>query len=226
MRRYKRFLADVELATGEVVVAHARSPGRMTGCQDPGSRVWLSYNEDPKRKLRWTWEIASDGDVLVGVDPMLSNRLVAELIEGGYVAELGGYHTLAREVPCGERSRMDLKLSAHAAGAPDCWVEVKTATLGRAGLALFPDAPTERGRRHLATLTERVRAGERAVMFYVCQRGDARAFAPAEDVDPAYAQALREAVVVGVEVLAWRAEITPALLHMVEPIPTYPGGAS
>ncbi len=220
-RRYKRFLSDVVLdGSGELVVAHCPSPGSMAGLADPGSRVWLSPSTNPKRKLAWTWELATDGDVLVAFDGQRSNRLVADLITAGRVPELSGYTSLRREVRYGERSRVDLLLEGRPDDPRPCWVEIKTVTLGSAdGVVRFPDAKTERGRRHLDELGARVAAGDRAVIFFLAQRADATAVAAASEVDPAYAEALVRARGAGVEALAWRAEATPEAITLTGPLP-------
>lgn len=201
----------------------------MAGLADPGSRVWLSPANDPRRKLAWTWEIASDGGVRVGFDGQRSNRLVEDAVHAGLVAELAGYAEVRREVPYGERSRVDLLLTGRSGDRRPCWVEVKTVTLrgaavgpaaGDEGVAVrFPDAVTERGRRHLDDLAARADAGDRAVIFFLAQRADAAAVEAAGDVDPAYAEAFARARARGVEALAWRADATPEAITLLGPVP-------
>ncbi len=219
LRRYKRFLADVELDTGGQITAHTANPGRMTGLTKPGSQVFLTYHDSPKRKLKYSWELVRVGRSLVGINPHLANSLVAEGIERGVVVELDGYAELRREVAYGTRgSRADMRLDGHAS-RPPATVEVKNATLIEGELALFPDAPTERGRKHLRELMDVVRAGERAALVFVVQRRGCAAVAPADAIDPEYGELLREATRVGVEVLAYRAKVGTREVKLIERMP-------
>ena len=219
VRRYKRFLADVELDSGGVITAHTANPGRMTGLIKPGNRVYLSFHDSPKRKLKYSWELVKVGRWLVGVNPILANALVAEAIERGVITELSGYSELKREVAYGTRgSRADMRLDGHATLGP-ATVEVKSATLVEGRLALFPDAPSERGRKHLRELRDVVRAGERAVLIFVAQRRDCDAVAPADTVDPEYGALLREVMAAGVEVLAYQAKVGTREVRVTGPLP-------
>jgi sugar fermentation stimulation protein A len=203
VRRYKRFLADVRLDDGTLVTAHTANPGAMTGLVEPGRRVALSYHAAPKRKLAYSWELLRLAKRWVGVNPMHSNALVADAIGARRIAALEGYDALRREVPLDD-ARIDMLLS-DADASRRCWVEVKTATLVEHGVARFPDAPTARGRRHLALLEQvvrRRRAGERAALCFVVQRSDVDVVAPADRVDAAYGAGLRRAAAHGVEVFA------------------------
>ena len=205
LRRYKRFLADVQLASGEVVTAHTANTGSMMTCSAPGSRVLLSDHDGSDRKLRYSLELVRTGRVWVGVNTMRANAIVAEAIERGCVPELAAYDALRREVPYGARSRIDILLES---GDRRCLVEVKNVTLVYGRAAYFPDAVTARGRKHLEELTAEVRKGHRAVMFYLVSRADADVFRPADFIDRAYGDALRQAAAAGVEALAYRARIT------------------
>lgn len=217
LRRYKRFLADVELADGSVVTAHCPNSGSMKGCDRPGSPVFLSLSNNPARKLAYTWELVQIDGFWVGLNTMLPNRLVEEAIADGTVAELQGYETIRREVPYGsERSRIDLLLQG---SRGRCYVEVKNVTLVEGGRALFPDAVTTRGQKHLRELMEVVAQGERGVIFFTVQRGDGKAVAPADSIDPEYGRLLREAVKSGVEALAYRAEVTPEAIRLTGRLP-------
>jgi sugar fermentation stimulation protein A len=207
LRRYKRFLADVELASGEVVTAHVANPGAMLGLAEPGMRVLLSRSASLTRKLPWSWELVEAGGALVGINTAHPNGIVAEAIAEGAVAELAGYDILRREVRYGKNSRIDILLSG--AGKPDTYVEVKNVHLSRvAGLSEFPDSVTARGAKHLAELSDMVTAGHRAVMFYFVHRGDTTAFRLARDIDPAYAVAFDKARAAGVEMLAYQCRVT------------------
>jgi sugar fermentation stimulation protein A len=209
VRRYKRFLADVELAAGGAVTAACPNTGSMMGCCEPGSRVWLSESDSPTRKYRHTWEIVESADVLVGINTGLPNRLVREAIEGGVIGELAGYGSIRPEVAFGEeRSRVDLLLED--AVRPACYVEVKNVTAAVTGrIALFPDAVSERGAKHLRELVRLKAQGLRAVLVFCVQRGDVDEVRPADAIDPVYGRTLREAIAAGVAVMAWRAKVTP-----------------
>ena len=218
IRRYKRFLADVELVDGEVATAHCANPGSMKGVAEPGSEVWLSRAANPARKLKYTWELVRVGRHLVGVNSGLANTLAAEAIERGRIAKLSGYAGVRREVRYGTRSRIDLLLEDPA--RPRCFVEVKNVHLKRRpGLAEFPDAVTARGTKHLGELANVAAAGERAVMLYVVQRGDCDRFAAAGDIDPAYAEALARALAGGVEALVHACEISSRAISVGRPLP-------
>lgn len=203
LRRYKRFLADVALDSGEQVTAHCPNSGSMTGCSQPGRPVYLSYHDSPKRKLKYTWELIDMPESLVGVNTLVPNRLVAAAIRAGKVCSLNHYETIQREVKAGRSSRLDLLLSNNGAGR--CYVEIKNCTLVTEGAAFFPDAVTARGRQHLLELQDLVKQGNRCVMFFLVQRTDAEEFAPADHIDPAYGRELRKAADKGVEILAYDA---------------------
>ncbi len=208
VRRYKRFLADVELAAGGTITAACPNTGSMMGCCEPGSRVWLSESDSPTRKYRHTWEIVESAGVKVGINTGLPNRLVREAVEQGVIGELAGYASIRPEVAFGEeRSRIDLLLED--AARPACYVEVKNVTAAVTGrVALFPDAVSERGAKHLRELMRLRARGLRAVLVFCVQRGDVDEVRPADAIDPAYGRTLREAIAAGVEVAAWRAAVT------------------
>ncbi len=218
IKRYKRFLADVRLEDGGEITAHIANSGAMTGLAAPGSRVWLSRSDNPKRKLAYTWELVEADGTLVGVNTAHPNAIVAEAIAAGRIPELAGYAELRREVRYGVNSRIDVHLSDPA--RPRCLVEVKNVHLMRTpGLAEFPDAVTARGAKHLREMADAVRAGDRAVMVYLVQRGDCDRFALAADVDPAYARAFADARAAGVEALCLACAVTPQGLTLDRPLP-------
>lgn len=207
LRRYKRFLADIRLPDGREVVAHCPNPGRMTSCAEPGWRVLLSHHDNPKRKLKWSWELVDTGRTLVLVNTNRPNGLVREGLEAGRVEALAGYPELRAEVRTGQGSRVDLWLGG--GGRPPCWVEVKSVTLWTGeGSGAFPDAVSARATKHVGELAERVAAGERAVLFFLVPRGDIDVVRPADDIDPKYGRALREAAAAGVEVMAHRGVVS------------------
>ncbi|HEB66354.1 MAG TPA: DNA/RNA nuclease SfsA [Gammaproteobacteria bacterium] len=220
LRRYKRFLADVRLDDGREVTVHTPNTGAMTGCAEPGSRIWLRDTGNPDRKYPLAWELSTAPDgVLVGVNTHLANRLVREGIDSGIIDVLRGYSVIRQEVRYGEeRSRIDLLLQEP--GRADCYVEIKSVTLVRGeGEGAFPDAVSARGAKHLRELAGIVRGGDRAVLLFCVQRGDARVVRPAADIDPLYARTLAEAHAAGVEVYAWRASVSPEAIVLDTRLP-------
>ncbi|MBL8436714.1 MAG: DNA/RNA nuclease SfsA [Zoogloeaceae bacterium] len=200
LRRYQRFLADVALADGSVVTAHCPNTGSMLGCKEAGSRVWLSAATRPTRKLPWTWELveAAPG-VKVGIHTGRTNALVREALGSGQIPSLRGYPRLRSEVALGPGTRIDFLLEG--GDRPPCYLEVKNVTAAvDAGVALFPDAVTTRGARHLEVLQREVAKGARAALVFCAQRGDVREIRPADAIDPHYGRRLREALAAGVEV--------------------------
>lgn len=211
IRRYKRFLADVELPSGEIITVHTPNTGAMTGCAEPGSTVWLRDTNNPKRKYRHSWEVTETlAGVMVGVHTGITNQLVAEAIDKGVVTELQGYGSLRQEVKYGEEgSRIDLLLSDHADGR-DCYVEIKNVTTcDELNDGYFPDAVSTRASKHLRELMAQVEQGQRAVIFFCVQRGDVERVRPADEIDVVYGTTLRQALAAGVEALAYRARVTP-----------------
>jgi sugar fermentation stimulation protein A len=217
IRRYKRFLADMELAGGEIVTAHCANPGSMIGLAEPGMRAWLSRSANPARKLPWSWELVEADGALVGINTAHPNNIVAEAIGNDLVPELAGYASLRREVPYGRQSRIDFLLSGP--GRPDAYVEVKNVHLSRRrGLSEFPDSITARGARHLAELADMAAAGHRAAMLYLIHRSDTDGFSLARDIDPAYARAFDTARAAGVEMLAYRCDIGLDAVRVSSPV--------
>ncbi|MFN3232493.1 MAG: DNA/RNA nuclease SfsA [Alphaproteobacteria bacterium] len=201
IKRYKRFMADVSLEDGTEITAHCANPGSMLGLKEPGSTVWLSPAANPKRKLKYSWELIEADGGLVGIHTGHPNRITEEAIEAQQIPELTGYASMRREVKYGKNSRIDILLQNDA--RRDCYVEVKNVHLYRGNGAEFPDSVTARGAKHLQELGDMVDAGHRAVMFYLVQRMDCDRFSIASDIDPAYDSALKEAVARGVEVLCY-----------------------
>ncbi len=221
IKRYKRFLADVDLGAKGVVTAHCPNPGSMMGLAEPGSAVWLSPANNPNRKLQFTLELVETPTSVVGVNTAWPNRIVAEAIETGAIARLSGYQSLRREVGYGASSRIDLLLEDSA--RPACYVEIKSVTLkrdrARGGLAEFPDAVTKRGAKHLGELSLMVKTGARAVLFYLVQREDCARVAVAADVDPVYDKAFRAALAQGVEALAYGCDLSTTGIKIADPLP-------
>jgi sugar fermentation stimulation protein A len=222
VKRYKRFLADVVLPSGETVTVHCANPGSMIGLNAAGARVWLSKSDNPSRKLAHSWELIEvdfgTGAELVGINTSHPNALAAEAIAAGAIPELVGYRTIRREVKYGRNSRVDFLLED--SSRPPCYVEIKNVHLMRQpALAEFPDAVTKRGAKHLGELGDMVAAGARAVMLYLIQIGSARAFRLARDIDPAYGRAFDTARAAGVEAIAYRCGISCEGIEVVEPVP-------
>lgn len=215
IKRYKRFLADIELDDGSVVVAHCTNSGSMKSCLEEGAEVFLTPVNDPKRKTRFTWEMIRINDGWVGINTSNPNLIAYEAVLNGEIQELKGYTHVQREVKFGD-SRFDVFAENE---HEKCFIEVKNVSLKEGPFALFPDAVTTRGQKHLKTLMEVKAHGIRAVMLYIIQRGDVEVFAPAEEIDPAYACALRKAMNAGVEVIPMQAQVTPEEIRLIKKLP-------
>jgi len=211
-RRYKRFLADCDLACGSRVTAHIADPGRLPGLAVPGAGLWLSTSDDPKRKLAHRVELIETGDQLVGANTANANRLVGEALAARRLPSLGAWRIEAREPRLDPGTRLDFAL-CDAAGRRG-YLEVKNITWRRGAVAAFPDAVTARGTRHLATLAGLARRGIPAFLLFVCQRADVATVTVAADIDPTYAAASADAVAAGVVVLACRCEINQYAINI------------
>ena len=224
LRRYKRFLADVELPSGEVITVHCPNTGSMRNCVEAGAEAWLSRSDNPKRKYAYTWELTRTrrGD-FIGINTGRANALVADAITAGVVPELAGYDTLRREVKMGD-SRVDILLET---GDKRCFVEVKSVTLLEppvsAGQGYFPDAVSERASRHVDELARQVSEGHRAVLMFCVQHSGIRSVAPAAHIDPTYADALRRGAASGVEVLAYKTRFGLSGQRLAKRVPVFPG---
>ena len=220
LRRYKRFLADIELANGELLTIHCPNTGSMLNCMREGGQVWFSRSNDPKRKLPGTWEISETPQGrLACINTGRANALVEEALHAGVISELAGFTALKREVAYGsERSRIDFRLEFASGPA---YVEVKSVTLGYPGsaVAAFPDAVTQRGAKHLRELAALARQGIRAVQLYCVNLSGIEAVRPAEEIDAAYATALRAAVAEGVEVIAYGTCLDAQQIRIDRPLP-------
>jgi len=220
-RRYKRFLADILLDDGRLITAHCPNTGSMQGCWEPGARVAVSHSDNPRRKLAWTLERVDMGRGWIGVHTGRTNPVVEEAVGDGVIAGLRGYGRIRREVtyaPEGcERARFDLRLSQ--GERPDAWVEVKNVTLWREEALCFPDAVSERGRKHLRLLAQACREGFRGVMVYALNRPEGCVFRPADEIDPAYGETLRQVVAEGVELIAVRIQHGPESMRVTGEVP-------
>ena len=218
IRRYKRFLADIRLEDGREVTAHCANPGSMMGLAEPGAKIWVEPNDDPKKKLKFGWRLVDhENGHFTGVDTSVPNKALKAALLAHQVPGLPDYTHVRPEVKYGQNSRIDFLLTGD---GPDTYVEVKSVTLSRQpGLAEFPDSVTARGAKHLDELAHMVRAGHRAVMFYLVQRTDSNTMTLAADIDPTYAAAFANARAAGVAVLAQSCRITPQAITLGGPIP-------
>ena len=220
IKRYKRFMADVRLENGVLVTAHCANSGSMLSVNEPGAEVWLSPAKNPDRKLKFTWEMIRIKRSLVGINTQHPNTLVAEVLAAGKVPSLTGVENLRREVKYGKNSRIDVLLEM--ADGQHCYVEVKNVTMRRdltkGAPAEFPDGVTARGAKHLVELSDMVKQGHRAVMFYLLQRGDANRMTISRDIDPNYGEVLDNARRAGVEVVAFNCKLTSKAITVAKPV--------
>lgn len=218
LKRYKRFLSDIELSTGELITAHCPNTGSMKRCQQDNARVWVSESDNPKRKLTYTWELVEvDEQYLACINTGYPNKLVGEAIANGVVTELVGYAEQKAEVKYGEKSRIDWLLTGD--DGRKCYVEVKNVTLlEEDGLGYFPDAVTDRGRKHLYELAKMVEEGHRAVMFFCVSHTGISSVTPAAHIDKKYAKAFVEVVEKGVEVIAYQVAIDSQEMTIVRSV--------
>lgn len=215
IKRYKRFLADIKLDSGEVVTAHCTNSGSMKTCIEHDAEVYLTPVDDPKRKTKYTWEMIKINGDWVGINTGIPNVLVYEAIQNKTIQGLNAYSEVKREVKF-EDSRFDVfAKNEH----ETCFVEVKNVSMKEGEYARFPDAVTTRGKKHLEALIRVKELGMRALMFYVIQRSDVSIFGTAYNIDPEYAKALKKAVDKGVEVLAYQAKVTPWGIDLLKPLP-------
>ncbi len=217
IKRYKRFFVDAALPNGQVVTAHCANTGSMLGLIEEGATVWLSETDNPKRKLRYTLEIVQTPTSLVGVHTGRPNKLVQEAIASGELEEFQNIATIKPEQKYGQNSRIDLLIEQ--TDGPPLYLEVKNVTLQQNNVALFPDSVTSRGAKHLAELSAEVEKGNRAMMFYLVQRGDCEHFSPAVDIDPHYTAELKKAIASGVEAIAYECTITPNEIRLSKRLP-------
>ncbi len=219
IRRYKRFLADVSLESGGEVTVHCPNPGAMLGLAEPGMRVWLETNDDPRKKLKHGWRLVElPGDHLAGIDTSVPNRVVKEALLARAIPALSDYDKVTPEVRYGTNSRVDFVLQGP--GLPNAYVEVKNVHLRRSGaLAEFPDCVTKRGAKHLDELANVVAQGHRGMMLYLVQRTDCREFRLARDLDPGYSEAFDRARNAGVEAVCHTTRISTESVDIGEQLP-------
>ncbi|MCH8873099.1 DNA/RNA nuclease SfsA [candidate division KSB1 bacterium] len=215
IQRYKRFLADIELETGEIITAHCANPGSMMGLLQIGSQALVSKSQNPKRKLPFSWELIKIGRTWVVVNTANTNRVIHEALLKNQIPELLGYSEIKPEAVWGDHTRFDFLLHKE---HEKCFVEVKNVTLAKNDIALFPDSVTKRGTKHLNGLMQVIREGDRAVMCFLVSREDCRFFKPAADIDPVYAETLREAYENHVEILVYQAKVSPPQITLDCPL--------
>lgn len=216
VKRYKRFLADVRMENGEIITVHCPNTGTMLSCSAPDSRVCLSRSDNPKRKYPFTLEMVEDNSTWVGVNTMRTNKLVAEALEKGHISEFQDIKAIKTEIKTSDHTRLDLQVSH---GDSSTFIEVKNCSLAVDRCAMFPDAVTTRGTKHLHELTRLIAEGLRACIFFLVQRMDADRFSPASHIDSVYGDALLQAAEAGVMVLVYQAEVSPAGIDIVRPLP-------
>ena len=216
IRRYKRFLSDIQLASGEIITAHCPNTGKMTGCSAPGSKACLSLSDNPGRKYPHTLELVKSGKTWVGVNTARTNSLVKEAIEKAKIEQFVDYPEIRSEVKTSAHTRLDLVVSNT---DHDLYIEIKNCSLAIDGVAMFPDAVTARGTKHLHELKRLKACGERTCIFFLVQREDADIFRPADHIDPLYGETLREVVSAGVTVLAYQAAVSPKGISVARALP-------
>lgn len=217
IRRYNRFLADVKLETGQIITVHCPNSGSMKGCAVSGSPVWISKSTNAKRKYAYTWELIQLPHTLVGINTLLPNKLVKMAIENNQIKALSGYDTIRSEVKTSSHTRLDLVLEKKSGAA--CYVEIKNCTLVEDGTAMFPDAVTTRGQKHLDELEFLVSQGHRGVLFFLVQRMDATVFRPAAMIDEIYARKLKKVSEKGVEIMAFDTRLDTRMIQLANAVP-------
>jgi len=221
IRRYKRFLADVILETGETITVHCPNSGSMKGCAAPGATIYLSQSDNSRRKYRYTWELVQVPGTLIGINTQVPNKFVKQAIEKGLIHELSGYDTITTEVKTSSHTRLDLMLekAERFGNTKKCYVEIKNCTLVEDGVAMFPDAVTQRGQKHLEELEQLVAIGHRGVIFFLVQRMDAKEFRPADKIDKIYGEKLRKAFKNGVEIMVWDTVVNTRQIRLGQKLP-------
>ena len=219
IKRYKRFLADIQLSNNEIITAHTPNTGAMLGCCTPGSTTWMKDTKNPKRKYRYSWEmVQTEMGITVGINTLLTNKLVLEGMQRGIISDTLNYDNIRSEVAYKDKSsRIDFLLQS--SGLPDCYLEVKNVTLVKNQIAYFPDAVSLRGLKHLRVLLDNVKNGNRSIILYCIQRNDAKAFSPALHIHPEYAETLHEAIDCGVEALAYQCNVSPTNIDITTSVP-------
>jgi sugar fermentation stimulation protein A len=216
IKRYKRFLADIQLEDGSIITAHCPNTGTMLGCSTPGSTVFLTKSDNPTRKYPYTLEMTQVGTVWVGVNTGRTNKLVVEALLKGQIADFVNIDEVKTEVKTSCHTRLDIQVIEK---NQSTFIEVKNCSLAINGCAMFPDAVTSRGAKHLHELIRLVEEGFKSTIFFLVQRMDADHFCPANDIDPTYGKTLHYAIARGVQVLVYQAQVSPEGIHVVRALP-------
>jgi len=216
VKRYKRFLADIELEDDTILTVHCPNSGSMRGCSEPGSPVIISHSDNPKRKYAWTLEMVRTEGVWVGVNTARTNTIVREALENGIIDEWGHILSIRPEVRVSEKSRLDFQIET---GDGTVFLEVKNCSLAENGMALFPDAVTSRGTRHLLELAALAAQSHRSAVLFCVQRADTRAFTAAANIDPLYARTLEQVRGEGVQIVAYQADVHPEEICLRRKLP-------
>ncbi|MBT3173748.1 MAG: DNA/RNA nuclease SfsA [Lentimicrobiaceae bacterium] len=217
IKRYNRFLADVSLDNGDIITAHCTNSGSMKSCIEVGASVYLTPNDDPSRRTKFTWEMIYINGGWVGVNTLMPNKLAFESISKNKITKLAGYNFVKREVKFLD-SRFDIYAEN---GVEKCFIEVKNVTMKSDNYALFPDSVTSRGLKHLETLVKVKKSGIRAVMLYIIQRTDVDTFGIAKEIDPKYNSGIIRAMAEGVEVIAMQAKVSPQEITLQKELPIH-----
>lgn len=218
IKRYKRFLADIQLADESIITVHCPNSGSMKGCSTPGSEVIISRSSNPNRKYAWTLEMVKDNNCWIGVNTSLTNKIIEEALQNGLIDDFGHVESIRKEVKVSDASRLDFLIQAE---SKQVYIEVKNCSLAENGIALFPDAVTKRGTKHLLELDRLKHEGVDAAVLFCIQRSDVRRFMPAELIDPEYAQTLFKVFNNGVKVLAYLADVKPDNITVARKIPVF-----
>lgn len=216
IKRYKRFLADIRLEDGSIITAHCPNTGTMLGCSTPGSTVFLTKSNNPTRKYPYTLEMTEVGTTWVGVNTGRTNKLVVEAILKGQIAEFVNIDAVKTEVKTSCHTRLDIQVIK---GDQSTFIEVKNCSLAINGCAMFPDAVTSRGAKHLHELIRLVEEGFKSTIFFLVQRMDADRFSTANDIDPTYGKTLQQAIARGVQVLVYQAHVSPEGIQVIQALP-------
>ena len=216
LKRYQRFLADVQFADGQRITAHCPNTGSMLTCSTPGSRVYLSRSDNTARKYPYTLELVEENGTLIGINTSRTNSVVQEAIRNGVIGELNKPTEIQKEVKTSDGCRLDLALHF---GSSLTYVEIKSCTFVQNGIAMFPDAVTTRGHKHLLELADLVDRGHGGAVFFLVQRSDARHFRPASHIDPLYSATLKKVHERGVAILVYQTDVTPEAILVSNPLP-------
>ncbi len=216
IKRYKRFLADIHQEDGKIITVHCPNSGSMTGCSTPGAEVIISHSNNPKRKYAWTLEMVKENNTWIGINTMRTNKIIKEALENKTINDFGNIISIKPEIKVSAKSRLDFCLQTEAG---QVYIEVKNCSLAQNNTAMFPDAVTSRGTKHLEELLRLYKNNHRAALIFCVQRTDCTSFKPAAEIDPIYAKTLKKVWQHGVEVLVYQAQVTPEEINITGKLP-------